>query len=467
MRATLLRARPPWLVRFLDRLLLDGQLRVLQPWAFLPGPLLLLAALAFPFRWLYFLAYVYLLLLLACYLWVRLLVSHIELERDLRTSWAEVGDELLEEWALINHARIPLLWLDIDDSSTVPGYNARRVAAGGPSEEHRWGTSARCIRRGVYALGPSVLRIGDPLGIFGAEWSHGSARRIVIYPALMRLPDMRPPPGRSGGLARADLLQQAVTPSVGGVREYVPGDMPSRIHWPTVARTGRLMVKEFDQERAGALWILLDLWSGSYPEERHAEQRSLAAPPDAHYGQSSLVADQQTPRPDTPLELAIVLAGSLAAQALAGGRAVGLIANDGRPRIVIPGQGPQQLWRILGELVDAQATGAAAPGDLLRRGPGSFVARAPGAALALITPDLGGEWIGALAGWQAGHGGGALAILVGGAGARADDLQGRLASAGVGAHLFRVGDDLPLLHPPRPRPVTRVSPLGKIRVGGA
>ena len=46
-----------------------------------------------------------------------------------------------------------------------------------------------------------------------------------------------------------------MTPSVGGLREYIQGDPPSHIHWPTVAKTDRLMVKEFDQERAGALWI--------------------------------------------------------------------------------------------------------------------------------------------------------------------------------------------------------------------
>ena len=51
-----------------------------------------------------------------------------------------------------------------------------------------------------------------------------------------------------------------------------------------------------------------------------------------------------------------MLACSLAAQALSEGRAVGLLADDDRQLLVTPGRGPRQLWRILGELVDAQAT---------------------------------------------------------------------------------------------------------------
>jgi hypothetical protein len=311
--------------------------------------------------------------------------------------------------------------------------------------------------------------MADPLGIFAAEWHQGEPRQIVVYPTLVQMPNLIPPRGQSGGLARADLLQQMATPSVGGLREYVPGDLPSRIHWPTVARTEQLMVKEFDQERAGAIWIALDLYAGSYSvlpaiTEPAAQPQSSTTPEQHNYGQSSVVADDlQGQTPDTLLELAIVVACSLAAQALSAGQSVGLIANDGQQRVVTPGQGPRQLWRILGALVDAQATGSIPPSRLMVRGPGSPIARSGGSALLFVTADLGGSWVGDLAGWQSSRSGGAQVVLLGAAGIRADDLIGRISALGASAQLYRLGDQFPPLHPARPRPTARVSPLGRIR----
>src|SRR6185295_16447337 len=107
-------------------------------------------------------------------------------------------------------------------------------------------------------------------------------------------------------------------------------------------------------------------------------------------------------------ELAVVLACSLAAQALAEGRAVGLLADDGRRRTVTPGQGPRQLWRILSELVDAQASGALSLGEVLRQGHAARASEVTGAALVVVTSALDGAWLPALAAWQHGRPGGAL-----------------------------------------------------------
>jgi uncharacterized protein (DUF58 family) len=454
------------LLRLRDRATCDGRLRLVQPWILLPGPVALGLALAFPYRWLFFAAYAWLIILIVSYAWVRHLLPAIALQRSLANAWAEVGDQLEETWELRNASRLPLIWLEIDDVSTVPGYTAQRIAAAGPGEIQRWQTAARCTRRGIYGIGPLTLRLSDPLGIFGASWKQGQSRQIVVYPALVRLPNLLPPRGLSGGVARADLLQQMATPSVGGLREYVPGDLPSRIHWPTVARTNQLMVKEFDQERAGSLWIMLDLAAAAYPTPPPtAESSRIEAADLAAYGQSSVLADPHGSAPDTLLELSVILACSLAAQALAAGRSVGLIADDGHQRLVAPGQGPQQLWRILSALVDAQATGTLPVARLAARGPGTATARSPGAGLLLVTPDLGGAWFSALAGWQSGRAGGAQVVLVGNPGSQAIDLIGRMASIGVASQLYRLGEMLAPLHPTRPRPVSRVSPLGRVQRG--
>jgi uncharacterized protein (DUF58 family) len=447
-------------------LTLAGRLHLPRRWVLLPGPLVLALALVVPYNGLFFVGYAYLLLLAAAYMWVRVVGNNVRLRRRMRTEWAQVGDELEEQWDLTNAARLPLLWLEIEDASTLPGYTARRVAAASAGERVSWLTSAICTRRGVYALGPLDLRLGDPFGLFVFHWRESDVRRLVIFPPLVHLPPFDLPQGQRGGLARADLLQQYVTPSVGGLREYVPGDPPSRIHWPTVARTQRLMVKEFDQERAGALWIALDLFAGSYLSaddgRRTTDDGRRATEPSA-YTQSSVVKQQtESSGMDSPLELAITLASSLAARALAEGRAVGLLADDGRRRLVTPGQGPRQLWRILSELVDTQANGVLPFDEVLRQGNAARASEAAGAALVVVTPALDGAWRPGLEVWQRGRPGSALAILVAERASAAQAIEARLAATGVPAHIFEVGTALPLLNPPKPRATMRVSPLGKI-----
>jgi uncharacterized protein (DUF58 family) len=444
-------------------LTLDGRLVVVQPLALAIGPVLLVIALAAPFRWLFFAGYAFVLLTLASYLWVRALGQGVTLRRTLASAWAQVGDDLEEQWELHNAARVPLLWLEVDDASSLPGYAGRRVAAAGPGELVHWTTSARCARRGVYTLGPLRTRTADPLELFEVHWRQGEAQQIVIYPPLARLPALNFPRGERGGLARTDLLQQQLTPSVGGLRDYVPGDMPSHIHWPTVARTQKLMVKEFDQEVAGALWIALDLRGNEGRGTRDEGQRTRGEVDVYAMRERSSAASEERENAqwDSPLEMAVVLAASLAAQALGEGRAVGLLADDGRRRVVTPGRGPRQLWRILGELVDAQAGGATPLGELVRQGRAAHRAEMAAAGLAVVTPDLGGAWLPALAEWQRGRVGGALALLIAPEQQATNRVVERLASLGAASHVFMLGTPLPLLNPPKPKATLRISPLGR------
>jgi uncharacterized protein (DUF58 family) len=46
---------------------------------------------------------------------------------------------------------------------------------------------------------------------------------------------------------------------VASVRDYAPGDSFNRIHWPSTARTGQLIVKEFELDPMADIWLFLDL----------------------------------------------------------------------------------------------------------------------------------------------------------------------------------------------------------------
>jgi uncharacterized protein (DUF58 family) len=62
----------------------------------------------------------------------------------------------------------------------------------------------------------------------------------------------------------------AVGDVVRGVRDYLPGDPVRRVHWPTTARRGDLVVKEVEEPGAPRLVIVLDLGGGGLGGETAA-----------------------------------------------------------------------------------------------------------------------------------------------------------------------------------------------------
>ena len=67
-------------------LTLGGRLLAAQPWALAAGASAILLGALFPSRWLLFIVYAYLLLLLLSYLWVRALGPRLRLRRQLTTA---------------------------------------------------------------------------------------------------------------------------------------------------------------------------------------------------------------------------------------------------------------------------------------------------------------------------------------------------------------------------------------------
>ena len=69
----------------------------------------------------------------------------------------------------------------------------------------------------------------------------------------------------------------AVGDVVRGVRDYVPGDPVRRVHWPTTARRGDLVVKEVEEPGAPRLVVVLDLGGGAAAGEAAAARAAWYA----------------------------------------------------------------------------------------------------------------------------------------------------------------------------------------------
>ncbi|OPZ13070.1 MAG: hypothetical protein BWZ10_02039 [candidate division BRC1 bacterium ADurb.BinA364] len=130
-----------------------------------------------------------------------------------------------------------------------------------PGEEATLAYRQRCDRRrGVYVLGPLRLIASDPLGLFAREREIEAFTELRVAPrstALERFPVL----GRGTHFGVG--VETAFRPGPGEefheLREYRRGDSPHLIHWPSSARAGRLLVKEFNANVSTEAAIFLDL----------------------------------------------------------------------------------------------------------------------------------------------------------------------------------------------------------------
>ena len=294
-------------------------------------------------------------------LWARSLSSGLRVIRETRFGWKQVGDTLLERITLINDGWAPAIWLELKDQSTLANRTVVTGISGNSSLRRHQQTT--CNRRGLFTLGPTTLRSGDPFGIYEVEIHNPSTVSLMVMPPVVNLPGVRVSSG--GRLGEGRPRQSSLVRSVSSSRvaEYSPGDNLNWIHWPTSARLDSLYVRYFDSMPAGDWWIVLDL-----------DEQS-------QYGEGL----------DSTEEHAIIAAASLADRALRNRHPVGLAAIAGdKDRVLLPPRAnASQRWEILLALTLAE-TGKASLGELLR---GLSNAIRSASSLIVITPNASDEWV--------------------------------------------------------------------------
>jgi uncharacterized protein (DUF58 family) len=302
---------------------------------------------------------------LVSYVWARSLARGLELTREMRFGWMQVGDHLQECFTVANKGWAPAQWVAVLDHSDLPGYDVSTARPVGGRAIIHWFKRGVCNRRGLYTLGPTTVEASDPFGFYAVSLDYSATFTMMVMPPVVHLPAIDIAPGGRAGegrrLARAHTLDETVSAS--SVREYTPGDSMRWVHWPTSARRDELHVRTFDRTPSSDWWIYLDM-------NRRVQ---------AGEGQTSTE------------EHGVILAASLADHGLHSGRAVGLVTCGHGEELtwLTPRLGGDQRWEIL------RALALAGPGE---RGLADLLARTRSAlkhrnSVIIITPDVEGSWV--------------------------------------------------------------------------
>lgn len=136
--------------------------------------------------------------------------------------------------------------------------------------EHRERVTIPARRRGIVPVGPATSTRSDPLGLLRRRFTWDDVRTLYVHPRTVAVPST------SLGWVR-DLEGQAVRVltsediSFHAVREYERGDAQRHIHWKSTAKTGTLMVRQFEETRRSLLTLMLDVDAHSYASEDEFE----------------------------------------------------------------------------------------------------------------------------------------------------------------------------------------------------
>lgn len=157
-------------------------------------------------------------------------------------------------------------------------------------------------RRGIIVVGPATTVRTDPIGLLRREHSWDDRHELFVHPRTVVVPST------SAGLVRdleGNPTRQLVDADMSfhAIREYVPGDSRRQIHWKSTAKTGRLMVRQFEESRRSRLAVVLSLAADEYAS-------------------------------DDEFELAVSAAASLGVQAIRDGRDLDVVTGAEVPEVV-------------------------------------------------------------------------------------------------------------------------------------
>ena len=296
------------------------------------------------------LSYFWAFLILGNYALSRVTLRGIRARRWARALKGQVGDVFEETFEIENLGRFPKIWIAIEDQSRLPNKKGSRLLTlVGGRRTRNYVSRMRLTMRGAYALGPTVVRSGDPFGFFPVSFTIAAKQNLTVYPQLVEVTSFPSPMGLLPGGDSVRRRTHQITPNAATVREYATGDPISRIHWPSTARRERLMVKEFELDPMAEVWLFLDA------EARVHYAKEVAPDPVAN---SVLFGRRRREKlaPATEEYMASI-AASVARCFLQQDRSVALTLNRLNPESIPPDRGGRQFGKILEALALLRADG--------------------------------------------------------------------------------------------------------------
>jgi uncharacterized protein (DUF58 family) len=191
------------------------------------------------------------------WIWTWLAERPVTLAVEVRPDSAREGDRVTLAVELRRTSRVPLGSVSLDLELGRLGRRSQRLRGHGHVLTARIDLGP--LPRGVYVIDDAQVVVGDLLGLTSLTPPVSFEKRtLVVRPRLVALDGLFCDAGVVGGDGRRLLLRRAAGFDFHSVREYEQGESLRRVHWPTSARRGQLMVKELEDTSHDGVVVVLD-----------------------------------------------------------------------------------------------------------------------------------------------------------------------------------------------------------------
>jgi uncharacterized protein (DUF58 family) len=184
----------------------------------------------------------------------------LRVRRRLSENRVRPGQRVSVELEVENQAPTRPSFLLLEDRlPSSLGRSARLVIAGlGPKDRRRVTYSLTAGSRGRYSLGPVSIDLSDPFALTRLRVEFDEREELVVTPEVEELEGgPNSPFGTTSGLARSRHLFRTGDEFY-TMRPYQTGDDLRRIHWPSVARSGELMIRQDESTRRSTAVVFVD-----------------------------------------------------------------------------------------------------------------------------------------------------------------------------------------------------------------
>jgi uncharacterized protein (DUF58 family) len=234
----------------------------------------------------------------AAALWVRFLTRPVTLNRILSEERHIAGDDIPVRLEIDVEGRIPSGALMVRER--IARLGERETVMVNRRGRLRGSYSFEGVPRGRYPVEAVEAVLEDPFGLERVEMKLPAGESLLVYPRLVELDALFSDSGARALEGRRLLLRRPTGFDLHSVRDYQQGESLRRVHWPTTAKRGHLMVKELEDAPRDETAVLLD-----------ADAGAVAGVP-----------------PDSSFELQVRAAGSILRAHASRGRRAALIVNS-------------------------------------------------------------------------------------------------------------------------------------------
>ena len=387
------------------------------------GAAVYVGAWAFGARTLYPVAVGFVLAAALAWGWVRLLDKPMTLRRS---TWGQEhveGADVPVTLELEHEGPLPPLTLPVVERIARLGeHEVTLTGTGGRVLEGRY--VLRAVPRGRYGFQSSRAILEDPFGLERTDVDLGASGALLVYPRLVELGELFSESGAFARDGRRLMIRRESGFDLHSVRDYEQGESLRKVHWPSTARRGQLMVKDLEDAPRDEVAVLLD-----------ASEGSVGGTP-----------------PDSSFDVQVRAAGSILRTHVRRGRRAVLVVN-GAERAAQAVHGEDADWRRALELLAAVEPNGRTPPSALLAEDASAAARA--LELVVVTAQLPPPLVERLVQRALNRRGVSLIYVdapsfAGASEPTRDPALLRLQAAGIAVAVLRRGDNLRSALGPRP-----------------